>query len=326
MPKTNNETQPAELMVGEPLSIFGDNRVPDQGYGIDAIIKLANKARTSTLQAVTTKGLGAGLPAEVPLLFNQESGSVRAIAEQIEAYRQEPSRRKGTASATTLKSFIELVNRHKDDGSVIFGKTAWPKPSLHAVFNYHRIDHTPRHRDHRAVYEFPVTKELTAWIDGNETLMEQAAFALFLEDHAAELAAPYDAERAEYERLFKERFAAPNELIDLSRSLEVFVGAKVKRGERLSTGERTVEFTEEHHNAAGEKIEIPGVFMISVPAWLDGEPVRIPARLRYRLAGGTIKWFYSLYRWETSLRERIQSDLAEAGRQTELPVFEGAPE
>jgi len=323
---SNIENQLVEGVSGSSVFGFGDNRVPNHGDGIDAIIKLANKARATTLISVDTKGLGEGLPEVVPLLYNQESGKVSAFAEQIEAYRQEPARRKGTANATTLKSFINLVNRHKDEGSVIFGNTTYPKMLLRAVFNYHTVDHTPRHRDHCAVYEFPVTAELTAWIKGNNEPMEQAAFAQFLEDHAAELAAPYDAERSEYELLFKERFASPNELIDLSRHLEVFVGAKVKRGERLASGERTVEFTEEHHNAAGEKVEIPGVFMVSVPAWIDGEPVRIPARLRYRIAGGTIKWFYSLYRWETALRERIQSDLAEAGKETGLPVFEGTPE
>lgn len=325
MPKTETHVETAALDA-ELFASGGDNLIPDHGGGIDAIIKLANKARTSTLISVETNGLGDGLPAEVPLLFNQETGTVRAVSEQIEAYRQNPKRRQGVARLTTLQSFIDFANRHKDDGSVIFGKTTWPEPHLIAVINYHNIDNTPRHRDHAGWYQFPVTDELKAWIDGNNSLMEQAEFAAFLEDHAAELSAPFDAERSEYERLFKERFATPNELIDLSRHLEVFVGAKVKRGERLSTGERTVEFTEEHLNGAGEKVEIPGVFMLAVPAWLDGEPVRIPARLRYRIAGGTIKWFYSLYRWEAALRERIQGDLAEAGKQTGLPVFEGAPE
>jgi len=325
MSKTEEHIETAALET-ELFASGGDNLIPDHGGGIDAIINLANKARTSRLVSVPTTGLGDGLPEEVPLLFNQETGQVTAIGDKIETYRQSPKRRAGTATATTLKSFIDLANRHKDDDSVIFGKTSWPEPALTAVFNYHGIDHTPRHRDHRALYQFPVTDELTAWIEGNNIPMEQGDFAAFLEDHAAELSAPFDAERSDYERLFKERFATPNELIDLSRHLEVFVGAKVKRGERLSSGERTVEFTEEHLNGAGEKIEIPGVFMISVPAWIDGEAVRIPARLRYRIAGGTIKWLYSLYRWEAALRERIQNDLAEAGKQTGLPVFEGAPE
>jgi hypothetical protein len=95
----------------------------------------------------------------------------------------------------------------------------------------------------------------------------------------------------------------------------------------LQTGERVVEFSEEHQNAKGEPIVVPGVFMVSVPAFVDGDPVRIPARLRYRVAGGKVKWFYQLYRWEFFLREQVGYDLKEAGsNETGLPAFEGAPE
>ncbi|WP_428978554.1 hypothetical protein [Chenggangzhangella methanolivorans] len=66
--------------------------------------------------------------------------------------------------------------------------------------------------------------------------------------------------------------------------------------------------------------------MVAVPAFVDGEAVRIPARLRYRLGGGDIKWFYQLYRWEFWLREQVQNDLERAGKETALPTFEGVPE
>ena len=58
----------------------------------------------------------------------------------------------------------------------------------------------------------------------------------------------------------------------------------------------------------------------------DGGPVRIPARLRYRIVSGDIKWFYQLYRWEFFLREQVERDLDAAADATELPSFEGAPE
>ena len=126
--------------------------------------------------------------------------------------------------------------------------------------------------------------------------------------------------------MFKERFAAPNELIGLSRELEVTATHKVKRGERLQSGERTVQFSEEHTNGKGEAVILPGVFMISVPAFLDGAPVRIPARLRYRIQGGSIHWSYGLYRAEHWLRNRVKEDMDQAAKATALPAFEGAPE
>ncbi|WP_421925508.1 DUF2303 family protein [Neoaquamicrobium sediminum] len=301
-------------------------RTPLDAHAIELVKELAQEAATPTFADVDTEGLGAGLPDKVRLAFDRKLQSFSSIKNLIETYRIAPDRRKGTAVADTLDSFCDLVNRHKDGHSALFGRAIWPSPSLTAVLNYDAAGVDARFGDHRVVYEFPLTEEFKAWINANATPMAQDVFAAFLEEHAAELAAPMDGERSEYERLFGEQMATPQEVVMLSRHLEVHVNAKAKQGIRLQTGERTVEFTEEHQNAKGDKITIPGIFMVSVRAFVDGEAVRIPARLRYRIAGGDIKWFFQLYRWEFFLREQVQRDLDEAARKTELPSFEGKPE
>lgn len=277
---------------------------------------------------IPVEGLGDGLPNKIPALISPgpDGGSLRVLRSEIEQFRTGPARRKGTAAVTTLEAFVALTNRHKDDGSAIFAKTDWPKPSLTAVLDYHALDGAARNADHRITYSFPITPEFQAWIDNVGKKLEQAEFASFLEDHAAELAAPLDAERTEFERLFKAKFATPNELIDLARSLEIRVGQKFKQAVRLQSGEAEMVFQEEHTNAAGEAITVPGIFMIALRAFVDGEQVRIPARLRYRASGGGVVWFYDLYRWRDQLRDRVQLDLLKAGQETGLPTYEGAPE
>lgn len=299
---------------------------PLDAHGIDLVRNLAEAGAMPVVQNVVITELGDGLPPAVPVAFDRKQQAWRSIRPLIEEYRLAPARRKGVATADTLASFIDLTNRHKDADSALFGKTGWPEPKLTAVLNYDRDGMAARHGDHRIVYAFPLTEEFKAWVGGNATAMDQEAFAAFLEEHAAELAAPMDGERSEYERLFKEAMATPSDVLALSRHLEVFVNAKAKQGVRLQTGERVVEFAEEHVNAKGERIVIPGIFMISVPAFVDGEAVRIPARLRYRISGGSIKWFYQLYRWEFFLREQVGRDLRAAAEATGLPSFEGAPE
>lgn len=302
--------------------------IPDSDGGIAAIVELTREASAVDRVDLSLSGDHAyGLPPSVALFVDRRpGGKISDVKDLIERHRFLPARREGTARVTTLQSFVDLVNRHKDEGSAIFAKTTWPEPSLTAVFDYHGLDNKPRWGKHRAVYAFPITDEFKVWIEMNGKQMEQGDFAAFLEEHAAELSAPYDGERTEFEHLFKEKFATPIDLIALSRSLEVFVGARVKRQERLASGERTVEFVEEHTNTKGEKVEIPGIFMVSVPAFIDGEPIRIPARLRYRVAGGSIHWFYQLYRWQFWLRDQIKNDLDRAGEKTTLPTFEGSPE
>lgn len=294
---------------------------------VNAIADLARKGVEGKLGGITIEGqgLGDGLPRDIPM-FLAPGAAPASLAALIETYRQAPARRVGTATVTSLRSFIDLIERHKDAHSAVFAETAMPGAKLTGVIDYHQTDGAPRHAQHRVVYPFPVTPELTAWLGQNGKPMEQLAFATFLEEHAADLASPTDAERIEWERLFKERFSAPNELLDLSRSLEICVGQTVKRAERLQSGERTIEFVETQTDRAGNKVDVPGIFMVSVQAFVDGDPIRMPARLRYRVKAGDISWHYQLYRPDFWIRNQVQIDLDKVGRETGLPTYEGTPE
>lgn len=302
------------------------NHTPVDAHAIDLVTTLAVEGTLPTLSTISISGLGDGLPSSVPAAFDRKEQVFRSVKGVIEEYRTAPARRRGTATVDTLSSFIDLTNRHKDEHSALFGKTSWPEPKLTAVLNYDANGVAARYRDHRIVYAFPLTEEFKAWVSFNNKGMEQEIFAAFLEEHAAELSSPTDGERSEYERLFKEKMATPSEVVALSRHLEVHVKARAKQGIRLQTGERTVEFAEEHVNAKGDPVVVPGIFMVSVPAFVDGDAVRIPARLRYRVQGDKVMWLYQLYRWETYLREQVGHDLKKAATDTELPAFEGSPE
>lgn len=298
--------------------------IPASDAGMKYVAGLAAEKITQTTLPIS--GLGRGLPGAIPVILDHRNSTIRDVKQVIEAYRLTPERRSGKATATTLQSFIDLVNRHSDADSVLFATTTMPKPALLAVLDYHKVDGEPRWLRHRVEYAFPVTEEWKAWVASNGAVMRQGEFASFLEDHAAELSAPMDGERQIYEPLFKERIATPSELIALSRDLEIHVGAKIKRRERLKSGERTIEFETTHTGATGETIDIPGIFMIAVAAFDDGAPVRVPARLRYRPEGGDLVWLYQMWRPEKFLRERVKEDLRSAAFETSLPAFEGAPE
>lgn len=290
------------------------------------VAELAKKSVEFQLMLVKTGGLGPGLPAEVPVLYDPRTGSATAINHVIETYRQAPRACEGHARVLTVASFVDLVRRHADDGSAIFAETRWPHPRLLAVIDYHGLNHEPRHGRHRVEYAFPISDEFKAWHAQNGKPMGQAEFAAFLEEHAAELASPEDGEVSEFERLFKEKFGTPTEILVLARELEVLVSHHVKNKIRLQSGETEVIFVEEHQDKGGKPVVVPGIFMVSVPAFLDGLPVRIPARLRYRISEGAIKWSYQLYRWEFWLRDRVKQDLDHVAADTGLPAYEGLPE
>ena len=331
---TDTTTTPAGHAdtLGDPLLIPPATFLGSvEGATVEAVAALAREASTPVILQIPTKGLGRGLPDNVPVLWDRHAQKVISVLDEVKAARP-TLERKGTASVTTLSSFIDLVNRHKDSDSVIFAKTDWPDPKLTAVIDYHKAgeDHEARHGAHRIVYTFPLTDAFKVWVGFNGKAMKQADFAEFMEEHAAELSAPDQYEINTFEKSFKERFGTPAEILDLSRHLEVNVGAKMKSAVRNASGERQMVFETEHTNASGQPIDIPGIFIVSVAPFLagDSEPevVRIPARLRYRAGGGEVMWFYQLYRWEDFLRERVQGDLTRATKETALPAFEGAPE
>lgn len=295
---------------------------------VESIAELAKAAAGATVLDIKTEGLGKGLPPSVPVLFDHRvnGAGLKALKDEIERFRINLERRHGTARATTLQSFINLINYHKDDSSALFARADWPNPSLTAIVDYHTEQHEPRHLQHRIAYEFPVTDEFKAWIDRDGKAFSQTEFASFIEEHAAELASPLAAEKTEYERLFKVEFATPTGMVTLSRGLQVNVEATVKHNVTLQSGEGEIEFTETHVDKRGEKLKVPGLFMVAVPAFVDGEPIRLPARLRYRVSGGKVTWLYQLYRWKYWLRDRVQGDMREVEKETEVKAYEGSPE
>ena len=298
-------------------------------YGADAITllrELSQEASAPQIIDVKTQGF-EGLPDVVCMGWDRKAQRFISLKGLVEEWREAPRRREGTAKVNTLASLIELVNRHAEkDQAVLFAETRMPSPSITAVLDYHAKGKAPAALKHRVQYAFPLTEEFKAWVEMNKKPMEQAVFSRFLEDHAAELVSPMDAERNEFERLFKERMATPAELITLSRELEIFVGHHVKRVERPKSGERQVVFVEEQTNGKGEPVDVPGVFMISVCAFMDGSQVRIPARLRFRVGNGEIKWHFDLYRLEHWIREQVVNDLGVVAEKTGLPAYEGQPE
>lgn len=310
---------------------MGLNNTSNDTYtkpAVESIAELAKHASGATLHQIGTLGLGDGLPPVVPILFDHRpnGNGFKALKDEIERFRLEPERRKGSAKATTLKSFIDLINYHKDESSALFAKAEWPAPNLSAIVDYHQVDHKPRHLGHRIVYDFPVTDEFKAWIDHDGKPFSQSEFAAFIEEHAAELASPLATEKSEYENLFKTTFATPSAMVALSRGLQVNVESVVKNSVTLQSGEGEIVFVEEHVNSKGDKLTVPGLFMVSVSAFLDGEAIRLPARLRYRVSAGKVVWFYQLYRWKFWLRDRVQQDLRVVEAETDIKAFEGSPE
>ena len=295
---------------------------------VNTVKQAAELARigAATIELV---GLPTGMVDDIPvgrLVDKDGRTSFVSVKTLIDEWREHPEFTKGTAVLATLDSFIALVDRHKNDDTAIFGAIDVSAPSLTAVVDYTTRAHDPRHGRHRLTYPFPLSPEWKAWQAFNAKSMTQIEWAAFIEEHIAELSSPTDGERSEYERLFQTKIALPTELITLSRGMQINVEARVKDMRVLQTGESEIVYEEVHKDGAGQKLVVPGLFVIQVPLFVDGDPVRLLARLRYRRHDGKLTWFYQLYRPDIVLRAKLKDDFDRVAKETGLPVFEGKPE
>lgn len=302
-----------------------DKDHPTDFLHIDAVAALARKA-ASDIAVIQRDNDGELLKGHV--FINRETGKVENLKPIIDSWRARPERKTGTARVLTLESFIDLTKRHMTPDSAIFADTDWRHPSMTAVIDYHvnKSAGAPDNGKHRIHYAFPLSEEWKKWqaLDGEP--MNQGEFAEFIENRISEITSPTFDEETALGALFSTKIAAPNELIMLSRGLQVRAEMRVKNAVTLQSGEGEITFEEEHKDAAGNKLQVPGIFIINIAPFFLGEPARIPARLRYRVREGKIVWAFHLYRPDRYITDQVCRDTAAAALATELPVFHGAPE
>lgn len=303
---------------------------PSQDYPTAAFAKhlaeLGVKATDVGLVDIDARVGDAGVPAKVPAIWDRNQQKLSSVKALIEEYRTRPERRKGMAAIQTLDSFIALVNRHKDEDSAVFMDANWRAPSFTAVVDYHTLARTPRNLTHRISYAFPLSEEWKLWLEKDGKAMTQADFAAFIENRIAELTSPLVPERKEFSATFMTDVAEPAVIIQLSRGLAVAVNAKVSQAVMLQSGEGEIIFEEVHRDGKGQKLSVPGVFMLSLPVFFRGPNVRMPVRLRYRVRDGAVTWFYQIWRPDVYTTEAILAGRDKVAAETKLPIYEGAPE
>lgn len=291
---------------------------------VKAIAELADRAGYEIKTFSVPSGV-KGVPTAIPVLVNGRTGEAKGLAQLIEPWRTRPERKIGTAGVHTIESFIDLVERHKTDDSVIFADIDWQRPSLTAVIDYHGATDAA-FGQHRIHYPFPRSEEWKVWTDKHGKPMPQADFAEFIEDHIQDLTSPDDLEEDSFQRMFSCRVGHPTDLIMLSRGLQINAEVRVKNAVKLQSGESQIIFEEDHKNADGQPINVPGVFVINIPIFHGGAAARIPVRLRYKTRDGAISWTFMLHRPDIHITEEVRRDLERAAAELDLPKFEGKPE
>lgn len=292
-----------------------------------AVREIADLARDAGTEVISIAHDGR----TVPVLAAKLSGGgigVSGVKKFFDEWREAPERREGVAVAASVGSFIGLTNRHKGADSAIFahlcrdGKSA----RLMSVIDYDGGSYSdPDNQRHRIAYNFPFSREWLMLASINDKAMTQVDFAEFIEDNI-HLFAVADGDELKLADKFGTTFAAPSDLLDLSRGLAIRAESVVKEIRNLASGEAEIAFEERHVNSDGQPLRVPGLVMFKAPIFDGGEVKRFVARLRYRRAGGSIQWRFVLYRPIDVIRAAVEADATHAQDATALPLFWGSPE
>lgn len=306
------------------MAAMTSEQLPDPPTDAGAIINATE--RLAGVEVVPTP------EGDRPLLIVLPKGKTAHPAKPfLDALRERPERRKGTATLLDLESFILHAKRFAHaDRSAIFAVRDPKAPKLVTVVDYHDTGHAgqPSHLEHRGVYAFPLSEEWQRWSGANKQSMGQAQFAEFIESNLLELLPPDQAgpSAKDFAARLGVEFATPQRLAEVSRGLSIRVNEKVASAVSLQSGEIQLQYTAQHSDESGAPIKVPSAFLIGLPVFRRGEVFQVAARLRYRVKEGVTSWWYELWRADVVFDTAVEDAAKKAQEETGLPLFFGSPE
>lgn len=254
-----------------------------------------------------------GLKGKVLVVPGANGTDVHDVKYLLEDYRETPERRKGTITVDDLQSFIDLVNRDKNNETVIFARRDKTRPRLVAVLDYHPGASEPGWCEDRIRWDMGLSDEWKAWFgqNGSDKAMSQEAFARWLEDHIFDIGEPDAAgpTATAFAAKMQIKLAGPQTMLATSRGLEVRVNSSFKGATNIRTGETTFQWEEQHSGPAGAALDIPHAFHIMIPIFQGGQLYSIPTRLRYRVSGPKVSWYFEMHRPDLFVNDAIDDVL-----------------
>ena len=230
------------------------------------------------------------------------------ITEAIEKAQRVPSRKRGTVQLFDLDS---LIQHAKDQANATDGYIyASPADStITAVFNDQRCS-VPGWRDHRAYFKAEYTPEFSRWLSNSGKQKDQTAFAEFIEDNLADITEP-----------------GAQTLLDVATTIQANTSITFGSAKRLQDGQVQLQYTEviDATAGAGGALSIPKTFKIGLRVFQRGEGYMLTARLKYRLAGGKVSFWYELDRPEATIEAAFNGYVAQLRAESGYTVLMGKP-
>lgn len=246
----------------------------------------------------------------IPLTVSSD-GRLKVMEELkdfIEEGRENPSRRMGTSHHTELGSFVNHVNRMKEERTTIWADV--DKCLFTAIYNYDPAGAKPVEAgwcDHQAKYLCPLAPEWRAWIKQQDVWMSQDEFAQWIDSRMEDLIESPDKPK-------------PIELLEMSRNLQIFTKGTHTKKIDPTTGQYALVCKEEH---TSESTKIPRAFMTALRIFEGGEQYGTEIRLQFRMTNGRAMFCFAVHRHAELQRDAFGEMRDVIQSKTERPVFAG---
>lgn len=191
-----------------------------------------------------------------------------------------PSRIKASVTASDAESFCKYFLDYRDDRSRVFANPI--EHSFNGVLDYHGTgERHPEFLSHQVNLTLAYDERWALWFGKNEKAMTQAEFSEFIEDNRRDILRPDSAT-----------------MLEVSRNLQATTEVNFASSTNLKNGQ--VQLRYEETVKAGVptagNMEVPEDFDILIPVFYGEAPVKITARLRFRIVQGKLSFHYKLYR------------------------------
>jgi uncharacterized protein YfdQ (DUF2303 family) len=216
---------------------------------------------------------------------------------------------KQTVTIETADSLADYVNRFKGDTTVLFADISANR--IVALLDYHAAG-AAEHVAHRAKLELPFSEEWKLWGSISGKLMPQLEFARFLEENAADVAAP-----------------EAGELLDACRDLQVHRKVNFIKAVRTATDNENFEYSEETNTTTKKgAIELPTRFKLGLPVYFGDADTELFAFLRWTVNPdeGGLRLGIALHRVEHVRQAVFAAHVHDIAERTGCPAVFGRSE
>jgi uncharacterized protein YfdQ (DUF2303 family) len=217
---------------------------------------------------------------------------VQAVTISLEKGLAAPLRPRGTMKVFDAASFNDLLtaNDHAGDTTIYINRDA-TAPAIVAVLNGNGPN-GPGWGDFRAELVFRFTPQWKRWTEIDGRMLNQGAFAEFVETNMGDIVTPVGAE-----------------MLEIAQYLSATRSVDFKSAIRLSSGQIQFQNLESIDAKVGAgQVAIPETITLGLAPVFGLPPFRVEARFRYRIQDGKLQLGIKLQRVE-DIMEAVVNDM-----------------